>query len=89
MAGMKEIWAGAAERHRPRLRLAEAASVRCWCNRCGHAASWPGRRLALMLGPDLAVPEAGARMRCGSCGSKDVATRAEDMDEAALAASAA
>jgi hypothetical protein len=32
-------------------------------------------RLVRELGPQFAVPEVGARMRCTGCGAKDVATR--------------
>ena len=49
--------------------------VLCWCNRCGHRAEAPVSLLLAQLGPEFPVPEIGTRMRCGSCGSKDVATR--------------
>lgn len=49
--------------------------VLCWCNRCGHRAEAATAMLIAQLGPDFPVPEIGTRMRCGSCGSKDVATR--------------
>ena len=65
--------------HRPNLgTLADRqADVACGCQRCGHVAMVDARQLVRQLGPDLAVAEAGARMRCGSCGSKDVATRSD------------
>ena len=49
--------------------------VLCWCNRCGHRAEAATAMLIAQLGPDFPIPEIGTRMRCGSCGSKDVATR--------------
>jgi len=49
--------------------------VSCSCNRCGHHAEAATAVLVAQLGPDYPVPEIGARMRCGACGSKDVATR--------------
>jgi hypothetical protein len=50
-------------------------SVFCWCNRCGHNAEAEATMLVQQLGPAFPVPEVGTRMRCTSCGSKDVATR--------------
>ncbi len=55
--------------------LRSQIGVMCWCNRCGHRAEAPTSLLVAQLGPDFPVPEIGTRMRCGSCGSKDVATR--------------
>ncbi len=49
--------------------------VFCWCNRCAHNAILESRHLLPQLGPAYPVPEIGARMRCSSCGSKDIATR--------------
>jgi hypothetical protein len=49
--------------------------VHCWCNRCSHSAETPIGILVAQLGLDFPVPEIGTRMRCRSCGSKDVATR--------------
>jgi len=49
--------------------------VSCWCIRCGHRAEAPVALLVAQLGPEFPVPEIGTRMRCGSCGAKDVATR--------------
>lgn len=69
-------------------RLAElvegGVGVLCWCNRCGHRAEAPTATLLAQLGPDFPVPEIGTRMRCGSCGSKDVATRPAWPTEQAL-----
>lgn len=53
----------------------EALDVFCWCNRCGHNATVATALLLAQLGPAMPVPEVGARMRCSSCGAKDVATR--------------
>jgi len=55
--------------------MAGRIGVACACNRCGHRAEAPVSLLLAQLGPDFPVPEIGTRMRCGSCGSKDVATR--------------
>ena len=66
------------KRHRPVALgdlAAEAIGVFCWCNRCGHNATVDIERLVRELGPQFAVPEVGARMRCTGCGAKDVATR--------------
>ncbi|MEQ8816285.1 MAG: HigA family addiction module antitoxin [Thalassobaculum sp.] len=49
--------------------------VLCWCNQCGHKAQAPTALLIAQLGPDFPVPGIGSRMRCGVCGSKEVATR--------------
>jgi hypothetical protein len=49
--------------------------VFCWCNRCGHHATLSAHGLLTQLGPQYPVPEIGARLCCGSCGSKDIATR--------------
>lgn len=48
--------------------------VFCRCQRCGHTATVDAGQLSRQLGPDLSVAEIGTRMRCGGCGSKDVAT---------------
>lgn len=53
----------------------EKVDVFCWCNRCGHNATVAVAVLIGQLGPRYPVPEVGTRMRCTSCGSKDVATR--------------
>lgn len=53
----------------------QGLKVFCWCNRCTHNAQLDPEPLCRRLGPQLPVPEAGARMRCSSCGSKDIATR--------------
>jgi len=49
--------------------------VFCWCNRCGHNAEAATAMLSQQLGPAFPVPEIGTKMRCSSCGSKDIATR--------------
>lgn len=49
--------------------------VFCWCNRCRHNAVVPLATLIGRLGPAFPVPEVGARMVCGRCGARDVATR--------------
>ncbi len=54
---------------------AQGVAVFCWCNRCGHNAVLATQPLIAALGPDYPVPDAGARLRCSSCSSKDVATR--------------
>ena len=54
---------------------ANQIDIFCWCNRCSHHAVAASTVLAGQLGPGFPVPEVGARMRCSSCGSKDVATR--------------
>jgi hypothetical protein len=66
-----------ARRRAARLgRLArEGVDIFCWCNRCGHNAVLESARLADEMGPDLPVPEVGARLRCSGCNSKDVASR--------------
>jgi len=48
--------------------------VYCACQRCGHSAMVDTDTLVHQLGPELPVAEVGTRMRCGGCGSKDVAT---------------
>ncbi len=54
---------------------AQGVAVFCWCNRCGHSAELITEALIATLGPDVPVPEAGARLRCSQCKSKDLATR--------------
>jgi hypothetical protein len=81
MSGFKERFIAAQERIARPDRLG-ALAVRggvifCWCNRCAHHARIDGRQLSLTLGPDFAVPEIGARLRCSNCGAKDVATSAD------------
>ena len=63
--------------------------VMCWCNRCSHRAETPAGVLVAQLGPDFPVPEIGTRMRCGACGSKDVATRPAWQSETPLRHAAA
>ncbi|WP_420566018.1 hypothetical protein [Thalassobaculum sp.] len=55
--------------------LQAKVGVFCWCNRCSHYAEASTAMLIAQLGPAFPVPEIGARMRCSSCGSKDVSTR--------------
>lgn len=78
MSGTKRQMAAEHERRRP-VTLgelqAEGLDVFCWCNRCCHNAVIELGALIPRLGPDLPVPEVGARMRCTGCGSKDIATR--------------
>jgi hypothetical protein len=54
------------------------AAVFCWCNRCAEGTTIAARALLPRLGPGLAAAEIGARLRCASCGAKDVATRPAD-----------
>jgi hypothetical protein len=54
---------------------AQGIGVFCWCNRCFHSATLDSVVLAAELGPAYPVPELGARLRCSSCQSKDIATR--------------
>ena len=53
----------------------QGLDIFCWCNRCGHSAELSSVLLLARLGPAVPVPEIGAHLRCGGCGSKDVATR--------------
>lgn len=53
----------------------QGLDVFCWCNRCGHNALIETIRLTGELGAEFPVPEIGARLRCSSCGSKDIAAR--------------
>lgn len=53
----------------------QGLNVFCWCNRCSHCGELDAVALTARLGPDLPVPEIGARLRCSGCGAKDVATR--------------
>lgn len=53
----------------------QGLDVFCWCHRCGHHAVVPARGLVARLGPGFPVPEVGGRLRCSSCGTRDVATR--------------
>lgn len=79
MAGVKRSAIETEERWRRATTLGELADegidVFCWCNRCSHNAVVETGRLIAELGPALPVPEAGARMRCSGCASKDIATR--------------
>ncbi|MEQ8604571.1 MAG: hypothetical protein RIB45_14750 [Marivibrio sp.] len=51
------------------------ADVFCWCNRCGHNAVLELEAMLARFGPAQEVPGLSAHLRCGGCGSKDVATR--------------
>lgn len=81
MSGFKDRLIAAQDRLGRPERLgplaARGGAIFCWCNRCAHHARLDGRQIALALGPDFAVPEIGARLRCSNCGAKDVATRPE------------
>ena len=81
MSGFKERSIAAQERLARPERLgalaARGGAIFCWCNRCAHHARIDGRQLTLTLGPDLPVPEVGAKLRCSNCGAKDVATSAD------------
>lgn len=81
MSGFKERFIAAQERLARPDRLgalaARGGALLCWCNRCAHHARIEARQLVLTLGPDFAVPEVGARLRCSNCGAKDVATSAD------------
>ena len=79
MGRMKRDLMNTEDRGRRAAQLADlrqaGVDVLCWCNRCGHTAQTATAVLIAQLGPDFAIPEIGTRMRCGACGSKDVATR--------------
>lgn len=51
------------------------ADVSCRCHRCGHEAVLDLEMLLNRFGPAAEVPTLGAWLRCGGCGSKDIATR--------------
>ena len=56
--------------------------VICWCHRCNHHASEATEQLVARLGQEFPVPEiGGAVMKCGKCGSRDVATSPDCPDE--------
>ncbi len=55
--------------------LDQGLDVFVFCNRCGHNAVLATQQLIGRLGGQMPVPEAGGRMRCSACGSKDIATR--------------
>jgi len=55
--------------------ITSGADIFCWCNRCGHNAVVGLEGLLARFGPQQDVPGLGAHMRCGGCGSRDVATR--------------
>ncbi len=79
MAHVKRQAIAAEETRHRQVTLGDLATksigVFCWCNRCSHNATVDIERLVHELGPNCAVPEVGARMRCTGCGAKDVATR--------------
>ena len=79
MAGIKRELMAREEKRQAAASLAdlldEGVDVFCWCNRCGHHATLPTRRLIAEFGPDYPVPELGVRLRCSGCGCKDVASR--------------
>ena len=81
MSRFKERFIAAQERLTRPDRLgalaARGGAIFCWCNRCANHARIDGRQLTLTLGPDFAVPEIGAKLRCSNCGAKDVATSAD------------
>jgi hypothetical protein len=81
MSGFKERFIAAQERLARPDRLGALAArggvIFCWCNRCTHHARLDARQLTLTLGPDFPIPEIGARLRCSSCGAKDVASSAD------------
>lgn len=91
MSGFKDRLIAAQDRLGRPERLgplaARGGAIFCWCNRCAHHARLDGRQLAMALGPDFAVPEIGARLRCSNCGAKDVATRPELVSATAKAPS--
>jgi hypothetical protein len=79
MAGFKRRLNAEQDRLRHAMRLADlethGVGVFCWCNRCSHSAIVPVAELLARLGPAIAVPEIGAKLRCSGCGARDVATR--------------
>jgi hypothetical protein len=79
MGRLKESAINQEENSRPAASLGDLTragiDVFCWCNRCGHSAEAATEMLVQQLGPAFPIPEIGTRMRCGSCASKDVATR--------------
>jgi hypothetical protein len=79
MSAIKRHAMQAVETRRRATRLGRLAQdgidIFCWCNRCGHNAVLESEKLTLELGPEMPVPEVGARLRCSGCGSKDVASR--------------
>lgn len=79
MSKLKDRMLGEEERRLGAILLGElvvaGVDVFCWCNRCGHNAVLETARLVAELGPNQAVPEIGARLRCSGCSGKDIATR--------------
>ena len=78
MSGFKDRFIAAEDRLRRPERLGALAArghaILCCCNRCAHHARIDGQQLSLALGPEFPIPEIGTRLRCSSCGAKDVAT---------------
>lgn len=81
MAALKRNLQTRADRRLQATTLGDLAArnlgVFCWCNRCSHHASLTAATLAAQLGPHFPVPEVGGRLRCSSCGARDVASRPE------------
>ncbi len=79
MGRLKQQALATAEAARRRARLGDligyGADIFCWCNRCGHNAVLALEAMLARFGPNQDVPGLGAHLRCGGCGSKDVATR--------------
>ncbi len=79
MAKIKRSLLAARDRRLRAITLANLAEqqveVFCWCNRCSHNAVLATAGLMAEMGPQMPVPEIGARLRCSGCGSKDIATR--------------
>ncbi|MBM3560387.1 MAG: hypothetical protein FJX53_11035 [Alphaproteobacteria bacterium] len=81
MAGLKRDLQARAERRLQATTVGDLAhrgiAVFCWCNRCSHNAALPAATLVAKLGPHFPVPEVGGKLRCTSCGARDVASRPE------------
>ncbi len=79
MAKIKRRLLAASDRRLKAITLAnlveQQVDVFCWCNRCSHNAVLATAALMAEMGPEMPVPEIGARLRCSGCGSKDIATR--------------
>ena len=79
MSRLKDQIIQAEDNARPAMRLGslseQGIGIFCWCNRCGHNQVMALEALLERLGPDMPVPEIGARMRCSRCQSRDIATR--------------
>jgi hypothetical protein len=59
----------------PPMTLGNAAEAKVWlivwCKECGHKAESDPAGQAAAYGPDMPVPEWGARLRCSHCGGRD------------------